>query len=177
MTTRQHYQTGSDFDALIDKDVVNTKLENEILAKSLDQETRWDTFIQLLNVTCSHRVIEYAKGTFDDAFPLQEGSHHKACAYLVYYEHLLITFADGSMTGLRNPHQLIASHGSKSEPCSIVLEHLGSHIEICFDPNGELGQNDLANINNLRSIGGNSTLTSKTQEAARFINLQSRGIS
>jgi len=173
MKTRQHYQADLAFDALIDKDLVNTEVVNEKMLplNSLDRETSWDNFSQLINTTCSHRVIEYAKNRFDEIFPLQEGSHLKATGYLVYYEHLLVTFADGNITGLRNPRQFVTSNGSKSEPYSIVLNHKGSHIEIFFDRNGDIGANDLAGIDNIHSIKTDSVSTTK-QEATRFINLQ-----
>lgn len=101
------------------------------------------------NIARGNRVIQYAKEFLDDVFPLQQGSHRDASAYLIYYENLLVTFADGSASGLRDPQQFVASNGSKHDPTSIVLKNNGLHIEIAINRNGLIGSRDLAGIEDI----------------------------
>ena len=66
----------------------------------------------------------------DTSFPLNEGSHGSAKAYLVYFDHLLVIQADGSSTGLSYPSQFIEAGGNEEAPRSILLEHKGIQVEI-----------------------------------------------
>lgn len=94
-------------------------------------------------------VIAKAKGFLDDVFPLESGSHKDVISYMVYYRHLLAFFEDGSQTGLKQPCQLVAVNGQRSEPEAILLRNHGLHVEIQFDRNGLNGAKDKANINDI----------------------------
>lgn len=95
------------------------------------------------------QVITKAKDFLDEVFPLEFGSHHNVTSYLVYYHHLLAFFEDGSQTGLKEPCQLVAVNGQRSDPESILLKNNGLHVEIQFDRNGKNGAKDKANINDI----------------------------
>lgn len=66
----------------------------------------------------------------DQSFPLAEGSHGSAKAYLVYFDHLLVIQNDGSTTGLSRPSQFVEAGGNEEAPQSILLEHNGLQVEI-----------------------------------------------
>ncbi len=66
----------------------------------------------------------------DTSFPLCEGSHGSAKAYLVYFDHLLVIQADGSTTGLSCPSQFVEAGGNEEAPRSILLESKGLQVEI-----------------------------------------------
>ncbi|MBJ7552921.1 malate synthase G [Marinomonas spartinae] len=101
------------------------------------------------NAVRGERVIAKAKGFLDDVFPLESGSHKDVISYMVYYRHLLAFFEDGSQTGLKQPCQLVAVNGQRSEPEAILLRNHGLHVEIQFDRNGLNGAKDKANINDI----------------------------
>lgn len=66
----------------------------------------------------------------DHSFPLAEGSHASATAYLVYFDHLLVIQADGSATGLSSPSQFVEAGGNEESPQSILLQNEGVQVEI-----------------------------------------------
>ena len=66
----------------------------------------------------------------DHSFPLAEGSHALAKAYLVYFDHLLVIQADGSATGLSSPSQFLEAGGNEESPQSILLQSNGLQVEI-----------------------------------------------
>ncbi|MFT6349611.1 MAG: malate synthase, partial [Psychromonas sp.] len=96
------------------------------------------------NVARGHRVITLAKDFLDEVFPLDSGSHHDVLSYLVYYQHLLAFFPDGSKSGLKTPAQFIALDGSKSDPSYLLLKNNGLHIGIMIDRHGKIGCSDLS---------------------------------
>jgi len=126
---------GSLYDAFYGTDVIpkNAKLESS----------------QGYNAVRGELVIAKAKGFLDDVFPLESGSHKDVISYMVYYRHLLAFFEDGSQTGLKQPCQLVAVNGQRSEPEAILLRNHGLHVEIQFDRNGLNGTKDKANINDI----------------------------
>lgn len=74
----------------------------------------WDQAVQLL----------------DHSFPLADGSHSEATAYLSYFDHLLVIKGDGSTTGLVRPSQFTHASGVEEAPCCVHLEHDGLQVEI-----------------------------------------------
>ncbi|MEO0443779.1 MAG: malate synthase G, partial [Pseudomonadota bacterium] len=103
-------------------------------------------------------VIEYSKNFLDDSFPLQQGSHKQVCAYLIYFNNLLATFADGSTTGLKDNRQFVASNGSKHDPESILLKNNGLHIELQINRKGQIGSDDMAGIDDIHLESALSTI-------------------
>lgn len=97
-----------------------------------------------------HEKIAYAKQFLDRTFPLSSGSHQDVSSYVVYYQHLLAFFTDGSHSGLRQPKQFVAFNGTKDMPCAIVLQDQGCHVELCFDRTGMIGARDLANLEDVQ---------------------------
>ncbi|PYF78407.1 malate synthase [Marinomonas alcarazii] len=103
-------------------------------------------------------VIAKAKEFLDEVFPLESGSHKDVISYVVYYHHLLAFFQDGSQTGLKQPCQLVAVNGQRSEPEAVLLKNNGLHVEIQFDRNGQNGVKDPANINDILIESALSTI-------------------
>lgn len=102
------------------------------------------------NQSRGQAVIDKAKDFLDQHFPLNHGSHHDVSSYLVYYQHLLAFFPDGSETGLKNPCQFIAFDGSKSEPSFILLKNNGLHVGLQIDRHGKIGSTDKAGIDDIQ---------------------------
>ncbi|WP_428981107.1 hypothetical protein [Marinomonas phaeophyticola] len=126
---------GSLYDALYGSDIIPAK-------EGLEKGAQY-------NEARGKRVIAMAKDFLDDTFPLEMGSHQNACSYVVYYNHLLAFFSDGSSSGLKDPSQLVALSGPRNEPESLLLKNNGLHVELQFDPNGQNGIHDIANINDM----------------------------
>lgn len=124
--------------------------------------------ISALNDSHLKQVLNYSKGFLDKVFPLAQGSHQDVKSYVVYYQHLLAFFADGSNSGLANPTQFVALCGSKEKPQSILLCNAGRHIELVFSKQGEHGAHDCAGIEDvlleLGSEGSHARSTNLQQE-------------
>ncbi|MFC4656126.1 malate synthase [Rheinheimera marina] len=84
------------------------------------------------NVMHRRQILDYSKAFLDKVFPLDRGSHQDVQSYVMYYQHLLVFFADGSQTGLQNPAQLVAFGGAEEKPQSLLLCDHGRHVELLF---------------------------------------------
>jgi malate synthase len=84
----------------------------------------------------AHDSLDQARAFLDASFPLESGSHAYVCSYLVYYQHLLACFADGSHSGLRQPKQFVALCGHRSEPLAILLKDIDTHVELTLTQAG-----------------------------------------
>ncbi|GAB55847.1 malate synthase [Glaciecola punicea ACAM 611] len=69
----------------------------------------------------------------DHRFALQNGSHKDVKQYLVYFNHLMAFFVDGSHCGLKQASQFVAYAGQKELPESIVLKENNVHIEVILN--------------------------------------------
>jgi malate synthase len=116
----------------------------DVIAKTAGLETN-----KGYNAARGEQVIAKAKAFLDDVFPLESGSHKDVSSYVVYYHHLLAFFDDGSQTGLKQPSQLVAVNGQRSDPEAVLLKNNGLHVEIHFDRNGQNGVKDKANMNDI----------------------------
>ncbi|MCF1426622.1 MAG: malate synthase [Shewanella sp.] len=81
----------------------------------------------------STEMLDSARRFLDEHCPLEQGYHQDVTSYVVYYQHLLAFFADGSQSGLKTPSQFVALSGHKDEPSALVLKVGEVHIEISFD--------------------------------------------
>ena len=109
------------------------------------------TLISSLNEARIQQMMAYSKQFLDKVFPLSKGSHKDVRSYVVYYQHLLAFFEDGSQAGLKNPQQFVALSGHKEDPSSVVLKNdQGFHVEVIFNPNGKRGAKDKASIDDIQ---------------------------
>ena len=109
------------------------------------------TLISSLNDARIQQMMDYSKQFLDKIFPLSKGSHKDVRNYVVYYQHLLAFFEDGSQAGLKSPKQFVALSGHKENPTSVVLKNdEGYHVEIIFNPNGKRGRRDAACVDDIQ---------------------------
>ncbi|ASJ72527.1 hypothetical protein [Granulosicoccus antarcticus] len=73
---------------------------------------------------------EQSVDMLDSTFPLSQGSHGTAIAYLVHFEHLVVIQADGTTTSLKTPSQFLDAGGNPEAPQSILLGNHGIQVEI-----------------------------------------------
>ncbi len=95
------------------------------------------------------KVIAYARTLLDTAAPLATGSHADSVAYAIVNGALEVSLKDGSKVGLASPEKLVGYAGDLSAPTSILLKNNGLHIDIQFDGNHPVGQQDPAKIKDL----------------------------
>ncbi|MBQ4849900.1 malate synthase [Pseudoalteromonas sp. MMG012] len=95
--------------------------------------------------------LELAKRFLDEHCPLDYGSHMQTTHYVVYYNHLMAFFADGTHCGLKQPCQFVALCGHKDDPTAILLKKEdGLHVELTFNRCGNTGKSDVAHIDDIQ---------------------------
>ncbi|MBB3036304.1 malate synthase G [Hoyosella altamirensis] len=92
------------------------------------------------------KVIAYARKVLDDAAPLAQGSHTGSTKYAIANNHLQVTLADGSTTGLASGATLSGYQGDVDAPSAILVKHHGLHAEIQIDPASPVGKTDPAGV-------------------------------
>lgn len=94
-------------------------------------------------------IVNFSKKFLDKVFPLDHGSHGDVQSYLVYYNHLLVFFKDGSQSGLKDSKQFVALAGHKENPESILFKSGNRHVELVFNRAGEIGRFDTSHIDDV----------------------------
>ncbi len=92
------------------------------------------------------KVIAAARAFLDESAPLATGSHVEATGYRIEGDKLLITLANGDISGLRDADQLVGFQGEASAPIAILLKHNGLHFEIQIDAASPIGSTDAAGV-------------------------------
>ncbi len=92
------------------------------------------------------KVVAYAAGFLDRAFPLATGSHAGAKGYAIADGALVVTLADGSATGLADPACLAGFSGTAAAPAGVLLQNRGLHAEIRIDPTHPVGKDHPAGV-------------------------------
>lgn len=95
------------------------------------------------------KVVEFGRELLDTAAPLIIGSHKDAIQYQVLENNLAISLKDGSATSLKDAGKFVGFTGSESSPESILLKNNGLHIDIQVNPEGVIGKEDAANVQDL----------------------------
>lgn len=108
------------------------------------------SYIAGLNQSHVRQIMDYSKAFLDKVFPLDRGSHKEVCSYVVYYQHVLAFFADGSNSGLRTPAQFVAFGGHPEQPQSLLLKDGERHVELLFCHKGAHGSMDKAGIEDIQ---------------------------
>lgn len=92
----------------------------------------------------------HAKNLLDQYFPLANGySHTDVKGYCIYYRHLMAILKNGRCEGLTIPSQLKQFDGDENRPERILLANNNMEIELYFDPRGQRGKQDNADIENI----------------------------
>ncbi|MDO6684533.1 MULTISPECIES: malate synthase G [unclassified Agarivorans] len=94
-------------------------------------------------------VIAYGRALLDQHCPLAHGSHADATRYSVLSGGLLVSLKDGSNTTLAEASHLAGFQGDAEQPSVILLQHHGLHIEIQFDAEHQIGEQDSANVKDI----------------------------
>ena len=95
------------------------------------------------------KVIDYARDWLDIIAPLKTGSHIQSKNYAIKNSALIVTLADDTIVGLKNPKQFVGFQGNIEQPTCILIKHNNIHGEIQFDKQSVIGQQDTANINDI----------------------------
>ncbi|WP_440108416.1 malate synthase G [Acidovorax sp. BL-A-41-H1] len=95
------------------------------------------------------KVIAFARQVLDDTAPLATGSHKDSAGYKVEAGQLVVSLANGSSTGLKDPSQFKGYQGSAAAPSSVLLEHNGLHLDIQIDRSTAIGKTDAAGVSDL----------------------------
>lgn len=94
------------------------------------------------------KVVAFAKEYLDKVLPLTIGSHKQVSSYQLS-EQLLITLDDGRKTSLQNQAAFIGYTGKLNNPSSLMFQHNGLHLELLFDDNSAIGQQDLSGLSDI----------------------------
>nr|WP_296015036.1 malate synthase G [uncultured Acidovorax sp.] len=95
------------------------------------------------------KVIAFARQVLDDTAPLATGSHKDSTGYRVEGGQLVVSLANGSTTGLKDPSQFKGYQGNAAAPSSVLLQHNGLHLDIQIDRSTPIGQSDAAGVSDL----------------------------
>lgn len=95
------------------------------------------------------KVIEFARKHLDTAVPLVKGSHADATKYTVEKGQLAIRLKDDSTQSLKNTESFIGYRGEPSAPTAVLVRNNDLHIEIQIDPQGNIGRDDAAGVQDL----------------------------
>jgi malate synthase len=95
------------------------------------------------------KVIAYGRQFLDTHFPLAEGSHEHACAYVINDKALLVTLANGTTSQLKNTKQLLGYQGLENNPTSVLLTHNDLRVAIEIDASSGIGKTDLAGVKDI----------------------------
>ena len=91
------------------------------------------------------KVMAWAAGFLDEAFPLAEGSHADATAYRIDNGKLAVDVGD-SHTTLRDGKQFAGHQGDASAPDAVLLVNNGLHAEIQIDAEHPIGKDHAAGV-------------------------------
>nr|WP_312230320.1 malate synthase G [Pseudomonas sp.] len=92
------------------------------------------------------KVIAAARAFLDDSAPLATGTHTEVSSYRIEGGKLLVTLANGDISGLRDADQLVGFQGEAGAPIAILLKHHGLHFEIQIDAASPIGSTDAAGV-------------------------------
>jgi malate synthase len=92
------------------------------------------------------RVIAWARDFLDKSSPLAAGDWTNVKSFAVDKGILLITLADGSITGLANPAQFDGYMGEQANPRALMLINNGLHIGLTINKDHPIGATDAAYI-------------------------------
>ncbi|MGO1248089.1 MAG: malate synthase G [Oceanisphaera sp.] len=126
---------GSLYDALYGSDVIS----------DADGAEKTKAF----NPVRAAKVVAWGRDLLEQAAPLANGQHQDATAYKVVDGQLQVTLENGEATTLTEPSKFVGYKGEAADPSAVLLCNNGSHIELQFDRNNQVGASDKAGIKDL----------------------------
>ena len=94
------------------------------------------------------QVIRFVRDFLDEHFPLVEGSHRDAAAYLISPNGLEVKIG-GATTPLKKSDAFAGYQGTREHPSVILLRHHGLHVELCIDRRHHIGRDDPAGLSDV----------------------------
>ena len=101
------------------------------------------------NPVRGNKVIAYARDFLDQAAPLAAGTHKDSTKYVIDEGKLVVSLADGSVTGLKEEEKLQGFKGEASAPGAILLKNNGLRFEIQIDAESTVGKTDAAGVSDV----------------------------
>jgi malate synthase len=98
----------------------------------------------------------------DQHFALQSGSHKNVKQYIVYFNHIMAFFADGSHCGLAETKQFVAFLGCKEKPESIVFKQDSVHLELVLNAHQKAKQHGQDGVGVQIELPSQTTFTAVT---------------
>ncbi len=95
------------------------------------------------------KVIAFAKEYLDQVIPLVSGNHSQAVSYHLTEQQLMVSLADGQQSALKDPAAFIGFTGSINMPESLVFTHNGLHLNLQFNSDSVIGQEDAAGLSDV----------------------------
>ena len=92
------------------------------------------------------KVIAFAREFLDGAAPLAEGSHSDSTGYAIDGGALVVTLADGTISGLKDAAHLAGYQGDPAAPSLVAFANNGIHFEVHIDRNHPIGKDDAAGV-------------------------------
>jgi malate synthase len=102
-------------------------------------------------------VIAHVRRLLDEFFPLSEGSHADATAYVVADGQLLVTTPAGTAS-LVDADAFRGFSGEAGAPTSVLLRRNGIHWELRFDRDSTIGQSDRAGLSDVQTEAALTTI-------------------
>lgn len=95
------------------------------------------------------KVIAFAKEYLDQVIPLVSGNHSQAVSYHLTEQQLMVSLADGQQSALKDPAAFIGFTGSINKPDSLIFTHNGLHLNLQFNDDSVIGQEDAAGLSDV----------------------------
>ena len=101
------------------------------------------------NPVRGQKVIAYAKQWLNESLPLVNANHETVQQYSIENSQLVLTLENGEQTLLADQTQWLGYTGDKAAPSSLIFQHNGLHIELCFDASSPIGKSDSAHMSDI----------------------------
>jgi malate synthase len=101
------------------------------------------------NPVRGEKVIGFAKGFLDQAFPLIEKSHKDIVLYCIKDERLVAICKNGQRTRLQDEKKFVGFQGDFQYPSAVLLKNNGLHVEIQISRVHPIGRKDDAGVKDI----------------------------
>ena len=109
------------------------------------------------NPVRGQRVINTVRAFLDETAPLAGASHRDVTGYAVTADGLVASTPDSSVT-LQDKDAFAGYAGDPAAPQRVLLRHHGLHIEIVIDPDGPIGAQDPAKVQDVLAEAAVTTI-------------------
>ncbi len=103
-------------------------------------------------------VVATVRDLLDEFFPLTNGGHSEATAYLISNGALVIPQGNGTSAQLADPGGFRGYRGDAAAPTAILLQRHGLHLEIQLDATSPIARDDRAGVSDVLIEGALTTI-------------------